>query len=123
MLPQRLWALLFDFFYYLVEGFEHLKRQPHYAAVLAPALDVESFIVVVDEYLGDEPLIVVKPLGPLRDGLIVYLTRLLANLNVPLRSPTVMLIQAILHTSSSGLFTCPYSPTCREGASLLKKSL
>src|SRR5918993_218189 len=54
----------------------------------------------------------------LRDGLIVYLTRLLAHSNVPPPSPTVMPSQAILHTSSSGLFSCPYSPECVEGGVL-----
>ena len=91
VVPERLWALLLDLFYYLGEGFEHLKRKPHYATLSALVLDLESLVVVVDEYLGDEPLVVVEPLGPLRDGLIVYLTRLLTHSTVLLPLPSVML--------------------------------
>ena len=59
---------------------EHLKREAHHAAVLAPDLEEESLTVMVDERFGEEPLVVVKPLGPLRDGFVLYLARLLAHL-------------------------------------------
>src|SRR5918992_1962951 len=66
--------------YYLAQGFEHLEREAHYAAVLTPTLEVESFIVVVGELLGEEPLVVVKALGLLWDSFVVYLARLLTHL-------------------------------------------
>ena len=33
---------------------DYLEREAHYAAVLAPMLEVESIIIVVDEHLGEE---------------------------------------------------------------------
>src|SRR5215204_5660690 len=67
-------------FYYCRQGLKHLERDAYYAAVLAPALEVDSFVVVVDEYFGEEPLVVVEPLSPLGDGLFLYLARLLTHL-------------------------------------------
>ena len=34
---------------------------------------------MVDESFGEEPLVVVEPLGPLGDGLVLYLARLLSH--------------------------------------------
>jgi hypothetical protein len=71
--------LLF-FFYYLTQGLKHLESEAHYAAVLAPTLEVESFIIVVGEHFGEESLVVVKTLRPSWDGLVIYLMCLLTHL-------------------------------------------
>jgi hypothetical protein len=63
-------------------GFRASRRKADYAAVLAPNLEVESIIVVVDESFGEKPLVVVKSLGPLRDGFVFYLAGLLTHLHV-----------------------------------------
>src|SRR5215211_2666689 len=68
------------FFYYLGQGFEHLEGEAHHSAVLAPYLEAESLIVVVDERFGEEPLVVVKTLGILWDGFVLYSACLLAHL-------------------------------------------
>jgi hypothetical protein len=61
-------------------------------------LDVESLVVVVDEYLGHEPLVVVESLGPLRDGFVLYLSRLLTYLNISLCSMTLCYLKRELFT-------------------------
>src|SRR5215218_8324485 len=76
---RRVFVLLF-FFYYRLQGFEHLEGETHYAVVLAPNLEVDGTIVVVDERFGEEPLVVVKPLSPLWDGFVLYLACLLTHL-------------------------------------------
>src|SRR5215207_7692798 len=80
-----LWLLLRGgvfllFFYYLAQGFEHPEGKADYTVVLTPTLEVESLIVVVDERFGEKPLVVVKSLGPLRDGFVLYPACLLAHL-------------------------------------------
>src|ERR671917_2876183 len=88
---RRVFVFLF-FFYYLAQGLKHLEREAYYAAVLTPTLEVESFIVVVGEHFGEETLVVVKTLGPLRDGFVVYLLCLLTHLahSPPLTSALCM---------------------------------
>src|SRR5215211_341587 len=56
-----------------------ISKEAHYAVVLAPDLEVDGTIVVVDERFGEKPLVVVKPVGPIRDGRVLYLARLLAH--------------------------------------------
>src|SRR5918997_6990909 len=68
------------FFYYLAQGLKHLESEAHYAAVLTPTLEVESFIIVVGEHFGEESLVVVKTLRPSWDRFMVYLLCLLAHL-------------------------------------------
>ncbi len=58
-------------------------REAYYAAVFAPDLEVECVIVVVDERFGEEPLVVVEPLGPFGDGFVLYLARLLILAQLP----------------------------------------
>jgi hypothetical protein len=53
--------------------------EAHYAVVLAPEFEIESLIIVVDESLGEEPLVVVEPLCPFRDGFVLYLAYLLTQ--------------------------------------------
>jgi hypothetical protein len=60
--------LLFCFVFYYLQTFYHLEGVAHYAAVFAPALKVNGLVVIVDKYLGEDPLVVVEPLGPLRDS-------------------------------------------------------
>src|ERR687893_1302849 len=76
---RRVFVFLF-FFYYLAQGLKHLEREAHYAAVLTPTLEVESFIVVVGEHFGEESTVVVEALGLLWDSFVVYLARLLTHL-------------------------------------------
>src|SRR5215213_6547308 len=48
------------------------------------ALSLDGLIVVVDERFGREPLVVVvKSLGPLRDGFVLYLACLRTHLYTP----------------------------------------
>jgi len=44
---RRVFVLLF-FFYYRLQGFEHLEGEAHYAVVLAPNLEVDGTVVVVE---------------------------------------------------------------------------
>jgi hypothetical protein len=66
-------------FCYFLECFEHLEREAHYSALRTPMLEVECLIVVIEEYIGDRPLVVVESLGPLRDGFVLYLAWLIAQ--------------------------------------------
>src|ERR671921_3017037 len=66
------------FFNYL-QALDRLEGEAHHAALLAPVLDVDGLVVVVDEYLGEHPAVVVEALSPLWDGLVAYLARLLAH--------------------------------------------
>jgi hypothetical protein len=72
---RRVWL----FFYHLGQGLEHLEGEAYYTVVSAPELEVESLIVVVEESFGEEPLVVVKTLGPLWDGFVLYLACLLTH--------------------------------------------
>src|ERR671921_1339867 len=47
------------------------------------ALSLDGLIVVADEGFGKEPLVVVKSLGPLRDGFVLYLACLRTHLYRP----------------------------------------
>ena len=60
--------MLFCFVFYYLQTFYHLEGVAHYAAVFAPALKVKGLVVIVDKYLGEDPLVVVESLGPLRDS-------------------------------------------------------
>src|ERR671920_123179 len=46
-------------------------------------LSLDGLIVVVDERFGGEPLVVVKSLGQLRDGFVLYLACLRTHLYWP----------------------------------------
>ena len=61
------------------ETFDHLEAEADHATVSALVLEVDRLLVVVDEHLGVESLIVIEPLGPLGDGLVLYLARLLSR--------------------------------------------
>ena len=63
---------MLSFFLHYLQTFDHLEGEAHYAAILAPALELYGLIVVVDESFGEEPLVVVEPLGPLGDGLVLW---------------------------------------------------
>ena len=79
-LPCRGFVLFFlDYLqtFYLLEG------EAHYATVLAFVLEVDRFVVVVDEDLRGHPAGVVEPLCPLRDVLVLYLLGLLIRLLLP----------------------------------------
>src|ERR687890_2688822 len=58
---------------------DHLEGEAHYATLLTLVLNVDGLVVVVDEYLVEDPLVVVEALGPLRDGLVLYIARLLGH--------------------------------------------
>ena len=60
--------MLFCFVFYYLKTFYHLEGVSHYAAIFAPALKVNGLVVIVDKCLGEDPLVVVEPLGPLRDS-------------------------------------------------------
>src|SRR5215212_8231623 len=62
-----------------LQALEHLEAEAYYAAFLALVLDVDGLVVVVEEYLGEDPLVVVEPFCPLGDGLVLYLARLLSH--------------------------------------------
>jgi hypothetical protein len=47
-------------------------REAHHAAILASDLEVEGLVVVVNQRFGEEPLVVVEPFGPLRDGFVLH---------------------------------------------------
>ena len=77
MLLRRVCGFLF--FLDSLKTFDHLEGEAHYAVLLAFVLDVDGLVVVVDKYLGEVPLVVVEPLGPLGDGLVLYLAGLLTS--------------------------------------------
>jgi hypothetical protein len=52
------------FFLYYLQSLDHLEGEAHYAALLALVLDEDGLIVVVDEYLGEHPAVVVEALDP-----------------------------------------------------------
>src|SRR5918999_1680494 len=81
MLGSAVLLALGFIFYYLAQGLKHLEREAHYAGILTPTLEVESFIVVVGEHFGEEPLVVVKTLGSLWDGFVIYLACLLTHIH------------------------------------------
>jgi hypothetical protein len=64
-------VLCFVFDY--LKALYHLEGEAHYAALLALVLDVDGLVVVVDEYLGEHPAVVVEAFSPLWDGLVAYL--------------------------------------------------
>src|SRR5215218_8443922 len=98
LLVIRRVRLFFLFFYYLGQGFEHLEREAHYAAVLASTLEVESLIVVVGEHLVKESLVVVEALGPLWDGFVLYLACLLTHLPDAPPCPPIVPVLLTLRT-------------------------
>ena len=69
--------LVFDY----LQTFDQLEREAHHGALPPPVLEVEG-LVVVDEDLGEQPLVVVKTLGPIRDGLVSHFARLLAQVHL-----------------------------------------
>jgi hypothetical protein len=56
------------------------QEQRNFAAALTSDLESDGFDVVVDQRLGEETFVGVGPFGPLRDGFVLYLARLLAHL-------------------------------------------
>jgi hypothetical protein len=95
--------LLFCFVFYYLQTFDHLEGVAHYAAVFAPALKVNGLVVIVDKNLGEDPLVVVEPLGPLRDSPFfhfVWLLSLLAQLHGLLFSNDHMLHKEAPHIPS-----------------------
>src|SRR5215218_10112219 len=70
------------FFLNYLQALDHVKGEAHYAAILAPVLDVDGLIVMVDENLRHNPAVVIEPLSPLWDSFALYLALLL-----PGRSP------------------------------------
>src|SRR5215210_9059454 len=75
MLPMR----VFVFFLYYLQPLDHLEAEAHNAALLASVLEVDGFVVVVDEDLRHKPAAVVEPFGPLGDIFVLYLLGLLAH--------------------------------------------
>src|SRR5215217_258164 len=67
------------FFLHYLKALDHLEGEAHYAAVLALVLEVDCFVVVVDEDLRHEPAAVVEPLCPFGDVFVRYLFGLLAH--------------------------------------------
>src|SRR5215213_1997474 len=74
---RRVFAL--SFLFDNLQALEHLEGEAHYAALLAPVLEVDGLLVVVDEDLRHKPAVVVEPLRPLGDGLVFHLSGLLAH--------------------------------------------
>src|SRR5215218_9719588 len=70
---------VFAFFLYYLQSLDHLEGEAHYAALLAPVLDVDCLIVMVDEHLRHNPAVVVEALSPLWDIFVRYLLGLLAH--------------------------------------------
>src|SRR5215217_4636495 len=93
------------FFLYDLQALEHLEGEAHYAAVLALVLEVDGFIVVVDESLGEDSLVVIETLSPLRDSFALYLALLL-----PARFPR-HLSHLLLAWLLTHLYTSPFSPS------------
>src|SRR5215216_4524962 len=111
---RRVFVLLF-FFYYRLQGFEHLEGEAHYAVVLAPNLEVDGTVVVVDERFGEEPLVVVKPLSPLWDGRALNLARLLSRSH--LMHLRILLIGFSRSIPDGDVIACPvFSPFRRSTA-------
>src|SRR5918994_5876105 len=75
--------LSFLLLFHHLQALDHLEGEAHYAALLALVLDVDGLIVVVDEYLGEHPAVVVEPLSPLWYGPVAYLAGLLAHRLAP----------------------------------------
>src|SRR5215207_10497745 len=67
------------FFLHDLKSLDHLEGEAHYAALLALVLDVDGLLIVVDEYLRHKTAVVVEPLRPLGDILVLYLLGLLAH--------------------------------------------
>src|SRR5215213_10490006 len=74
------------FLFHYPQALDHLEAEAHYAALLALVLDVDGLVVVVDEYLGEDPLVVVEPFCPLGDIFVLHLSGLLAHTRVLLPS-------------------------------------
>src|SRR5215217_3468213 len=70
---------VFVLFLHDLKALDHLEGVAHYAALLAPVLEVDGLVVVVDEDLRHNPAVVVEPLRPLWDGPVAYLASLLAH--------------------------------------------
>src|SRR5829696_2616898 len=69
----------FPFFLYYLQTFDLLEGEAHYAALLALVLEVDCLLVIVDEDLRHEPAVVVEPLCPLGDILVLHLLGLFAH--------------------------------------------
>src|SRR5215208_6895200 len=74
------------FLFHYPQALDHLEGEAHYAALLALVLDVDGLVVVVDEYLGEDRLVVVEPFCPLGDIFVLHLSGLLAHARVLLPS-------------------------------------
>src|SRR5215218_11477723 len=104
------------FFFHYPQALDHLEGEAHYAALLALVLDVDGLVVVVDEYLGEDPFVVVEPLGPLRDGLVLYIACLLGHRQrFLLPSITVVLPQrgSVYSTEEVSLVLIHSSSACK----------
>src|SRR5918995_6419058 len=75
-LPLRVCGL---FFLDYLQALDHLEGEAHYAALPPLVLEVDGFVVVVDEDLRHKPAAVVEPLCPLWDIFVLYLFGLLAH--------------------------------------------
>src|ERR671917_1163886 len=67
------------FFLDYLKALDLLEGEAHYATLLALVLEVDGLLVVVDEDLLDKPAVVVDPLRPLWDGLVLHPASLLAH--------------------------------------------
>src|SRR5918993_5991019 len=92
--PAKLGSLLLGvcglFFLHYLQAFDHLEGEAHYATLLALVLEVDGLIVIVDEDLRHKPAVVVEPLRPLGDILVLYLLGLLAHRRLLL--PSIMFL-------------------------------
>src|ERR687897_599584 len=77
VLLMRVCGLLFFLDY--LQAFDLLEGEAHYATLLALVLEVDGLFVIVDEDLRHKPAVVVEPLRPLRDILVLHLFGLLAH--------------------------------------------
>jgi hypothetical protein len=82
--------LSFLLLFHHLQAFEMIEGEAHHAALLALVLEVDGLVVVVDEYLVEEPAVVVEPLGLFGHGLVPYLARLLAPHVRGLHSPLTL---------------------------------
>src|SRR5215213_9503211 len=91
------------FFLDYLQAFDLLEGEAHYAALLALVLEVQRFIVVVDEHLGEDSLVVIESLSPLWDSLALYLALLLT---AHLPRYLTHLLARLTH-----LYTSPFFPS------------
>src|ERR687889_2665115 len=88
--PAKLGSLLLGvcglFFLHYLQAFDHLEGEAHYAALLPPVLEVDGLVIIVDEDLRHKPAVVVEPLCPLWDGLVLHPASLLRHPSILLPS-------------------------------------